>query len=158
MSGTELVSTIALVIALLGLGLFFGSRQVQTWRRLKSDPGMAPMERAYLYKQAQRRFICSVLMIVFAAFLVGSIFIYQDLQAVQVADAEEKVEHPLVRTFTYYWMGGLFVLFALLSLAVFDLVATARHGFRSARQLDQQRRAEIEADLARLRREWAERN
>lgn len=97
-------------------------------------------------------------MLIFAGFLVGWFFLLRELAAVAPPDPVEETEHPLVRTITYYWIAALFVLFGLVCLAAADFLATARHGMRSVRLLEQQRRAELEEELSRYRRRRAELN
>ncbi|MFO0968334.1 MAG: hypothetical protein U0793_22495 [Gemmataceae bacterium] len=109
---------------------------------------MDPAERSYLTRCAAR-IVCSILMIIFAGFLIGWFFLKAELDSVLPLEADQTLEHPLVKTVTYYWIAALLVIFGLLALAAIDLVATARHGFRSVRRLATQRQAEIEEDLAR---------
>lgn len=153
-----MISICLLIAVLLGLGLFFGWRQIWTWRTLEERAGSNPSEAAFLWRQVIRRLLCSLLMILFAVFLVGWIFLAQQLADLGPLDPDEVREHPMVRTITLYWIGGLVLLFGLLSLACFDLIATARHGFRSARRLESQRRAELEEELREYRRRRAEMN
>ena len=158
MSTAEFLFALVLVVVLLTLGLYYGWRQIQASRRLRQQPGMDPSERLYLTRRAQRRIVCSILMLIFAGFLIGWFFLEPELESVTPPAPDQNAEHPLVKTVTYYWIAALFVLFGLLALAAIDLVATARHGFRSVRRLATQRQAEIEEDLARLRRQRAELN
>jgi len=154
----EIIFGVLLVLVLLGMGAYYGYRQVQSLRTLGPDSDMPVADRSHFRRQALRRLVCSVLMFVFAGFLVGWFFLSRELAAVPPPDPDRPTEHPLVRTITFYWIAALFVLFGLLALAVFDLIATARHGFRSSRLLENERRAELEAEVARIRRERAERN
>ena len=158
MSTTEFIFAIVLIVVLLTLGFGYGWNQVKLARSLRRQTGMDPAERSYLTRRAQRRIVCSILMIIFAGFLIGWFFLKAELDSVLPLEADQTLEHPLVKTVTYYWIAALLVIFGLLALAAIDLVATARHGFRSVRRLATQRQAEIEEDLARLRRQRAELN
>lgn len=76
------------------------------------------------------------------------------LGEIKPAGPEDKAgDHPEVRVLTYYWIAFLLVLFGILALAAFDLVATARFGFRHHKMLEIQRRAMLQAEAARLRAE-----
>jgi hypothetical protein len=159
LSFAELAFGIVLVAVLVGLGLFFGRKQIQTLTNLGLQAELSSQDRVYLRRQTQRRLVCSILMLIFAGFLIGWFFLYRELEQVpKPAEGEAAIEHPLVRTITYYWIAALFVLFALLALASIDLIATARHGFRSVRRLENQRRAELEEEIARYRRQRTEMN
>jgi hypothetical protein len=62
------------------------------------------------------------------------------------------------RFIALYWIVLCCVLMAILFLASLDLVATARFGMRRVRQLEQERRAALEMEAARLRRRRQELN
>jgi hypothetical protein len=96
-------------------------------------------------------------MFVFAAFLVGWVFMAPTLPRAEEgqAAAEKKPldehQNARVRLATYYWILALVVLFAILTLACVDFLATARFALRHQRQLQGERRAAIEEEIERLR-------
>jgi len=160
----EIILTLGLAGLLLGLGCYFIVRQRQALRNLKGDVVLSVEDRRYLEKQAKRRIVNSILMFVFAGFLLGWVFLAPTLPAVEEgqAAAEKKPldedQKARVRLATYYWILALVVLFAILILACADFLATARFGLRHQRQLQGERRAVIEEEIERLRQFRRERN
>ena len=111
-------------------------------------------ERGFLIRQTRRRLICSVLMVVFAGFLVGWYFIetnFLDLKS--VAEEEPGKTHPLVELVAYYWIAALLVLFGILALAGMDFIATARYGLHQKKLLEVERRTALEIEAMRLRKQ-----
>ena len=64
-----------LVAVLLGLAGYFGRRQLQALRGLRSAEEMPPEDRRYVRNQAWRRLAGSALMVVIAGFFVGAFFV-----------------------------------------------------------------------------------
>jgi hypothetical protein len=151
----ELTVGIALAVLLVGVAVYFAYRQQQTLKQLGQDTELSADDRHYLYRQVVRRLFGSVLMIVLAGFLVGWYFL-PDMEALRPAepDAEmpESVKQAL-RILTYYWIAALMVFLVVLVLAVYDMLATARYGARHRRQLVDDRRAALKADIERLQRD-----
>jgi hypothetical protein len=154
----ELSIGLALAAILVVVAVFFGLRQRHTFTQLRQDAQMSAEDRLYYIKQIRRRLICSVLMIVFAGLLVGWFFL--DKGALTVAEGEPLTEEAKesLRFITWYWIIALFVLLAILFLASFDFLATARFGLRRVRQLENDRRAVLEMEAAKLRRRRQEMN
>jgi hypothetical protein len=148
----ELFFGILLVAALLLLAGYFAWRQFQTRRALVHDRTMPAEERGYLLRQSRRRLICSMLMFLFAGFLIGWYFIEINLPELKPAAADEKPP-PLVELLAYYWIAALLVLFGILALAGVDFFATARYGLQQKKLLEIERRAALEIEAARLRNE-----
>jgi hypothetical protein len=147
----------------VGLALYFGRRQVQTLRLLRTVEAGNVDERRYLRAQAYRRLFCSGLMVLFAALLVGSIFLDLQRPAIlkEVREARDKdpdarlteEQDRFVRLFSMYWITALLVVLLLLALAALDFWATARFGLRQHRQLQADHRSLLQQDMARHRRD-----
>ena len=70
---SELIFGGILVVVLLALAAYYGVRQIQTLRALRIADDRSLEERAYSRKQAWRRLISSVLMVILAGLLAGSV-------------------------------------------------------------------------------------
>jgi hypothetical protein len=151
-----------LVVVLLGLAGYFSWRQFQALRGLRSADQLPPEDRRYIRNQAWRRLAGSVLMVVFAGFLVGAFFIEglagelaERMKAATPAEREALTADNrfFLHLWSYYWIAALLVLLGLISLAALDFFAIRRYGQRHYRQIQADRRAMIERQAARLRRE-----
>lgn len=150
---------IGLAAVLVFVAVFFGLRQRTTLAQVRRDPEMTADDRAYYLKQARRRLLCSVLLIVVAGLLVGWFFV-DDVSMRELPPGQEpsQEDKDAARFIALYWIVLLCVLMGILLLASFDLIATARFGMRRVRQLEQERRAALEMEAARLRRRRQELN
>jgi len=152
-----------LIVLLLGLAGYFSWRQWQTLRGLRSADDLPAEDRRYVRNQAWRRLAGSVLMAVFAGFLIGSFFLENAINEVtdEIKQAEGTEEEkavadrhrPFLELYRYYWISALLVVFGMICLAAFDLLAIRRYGLRHYRQIMADRRAMIERELARYRQE-----
>jgi hypothetical protein len=151
---------VALAFVLVFVAVFFGLRQRRTLGQLRGDTDMAEEERDYLTRQVRRRLFCSALLIVLAGFLLGWFFIEQDWPNLAPAEGEPLSDEAKdqVRFFVFYWIAALLVLLVILFLASWDFLATARYGFARQKQLEQERRAMLEMEAAKLRRRRQELN
>jgi uncharacterized membrane protein YfcA len=160
-STTQILSTVLLIVVLVGLAGYYAWRQVQTLRGLRHADTLAPEDRSYLRNQAWRRLACSALMVVFAVLLGGSFAIEERAQdLVNVGEeAQARNERPdldpgqkhFFRFYTLYWVAALLVLLGMMGTALFDILAIRRFGQRHFRKLQADRRAMIERQAARLR-------
>jgi hypothetical protein len=159
MNPKEIIFGGILAAVLLGLAGYFAWRQKNTLGKLR-EQDLDPEDRLYIYRQVQRRLLCSVLMVVLAGMLVGWFFLESQVRS-EVAGVQ-KVDEPgppdaerrnTIRVFTFYWIAFLLVLLVILFLAAGDLLATARFGLRQQRRLEAERRTVLESETARLRRE-----
>ena len=151
---------IALACVLVFVAVFFGMRQRRTLALLRLDEEMSDTERGYLTRQVRRRLICSALLLVFAGLLIGWLFMREQITELLPAPGDPITEEAKdrLRFITYYWIGALLVLLAILMLASWDFLATARYGFARQKQLEQERRAMMEMEAANLRRRRQELN
>ncbi|GEM_PF-5704214 len=156
----ELGIGIPLAAIIVFVAVFFGWRQRYTLAQLRLDPQLAAEDRLYYAKQIRRRMVCSVLLLVFAGMLVGWFFLDQDVGALRPAEGQPLTEaaKASVRFITWYVIIALSVLMAILLLASFDFLATARFGLRRMRQLEHDRRAALEMEVTKLRRRRQEMN
>ena len=152
---------IVLIILLLGMAAFFGWRQVQTLRRLRQTPDLPPEDRLYTRNQAQRRLVSSVLMVVLAGLLAVH-FAFEDRinqlfdQAAHNRQLGEAVpadpeQQRFIDFYGTFWVVTLLVLLSMIGLAAVDYFAIRRYARRHYRQIQQDRRAMIENEIARLR-------
>jgi hypothetical protein len=152
---TEIASGALLVAVLLGMAVFFMWRQ---WRALRADSNenQPSEDRRYSRMQAWRRLTCSLLMLVLAGLLVIWLSSYggavQDL--VDQGKGENELEpgqrRLLGESLTLVNLM-LMVLLAIIALAGWDLLAIRRYGRRHLRQIQADRRAMIEDQIARVR-------
>jgi hypothetical protein len=151
---------ITLACVLVFVAAFFSLRQRRTLRLLRADSEMPEEERTYLTRQVRRRLTCSALLLVFAGILVGWLFLEDRARGLVPGTGEAISEEAKdeLRFLTYYWIAALLVLLGMLFLASWDFLATARYGFRRHKQLEQDRRAMLEMEAAKLRRRRQELN
>jgi hypothetical protein len=145
--------TVAILIAaiLVAVAVYFIVRQKQTLRTIRSDADMPAEQRAYLWRQFQRRLVGSILLILLAGLLVGSLFLdYEPLRKPieQVPAAEQEAAKQAFRIVSIYWMTFLMLLLVMLAIAVFDFWDTARFGVQQQKLLFQQHQEMLEAELA----------
>jgi uncharacterized membrane protein len=150
---------IALVLALLGL--HYARRQWQLLRRLPTQRDeLSAADYRYLRNQAWRRLCGCALLWAMAGLLVANIA--TDLErrvdearaqrAAQPADAPpDEAVRALVRTYAAFWGTFLSLLMALVLLTAWDVWAIRRYALRHLRQINADRRAMIEHELAVLR-------
>jgi hypothetical protein len=150
----EFALGLCLAVLLAGVAVFFLHRQRQTVHLLRSDAQITLDDRRFLHRQVIRRTFGSLLLLVLAGFLVAWYFVAPDIEALRPeepgAELSETAKQTL-RFITYYWIGTLLVFLVVLVLAVSDLLATARFGARHGRQLEDDRRAALKAEVERLR-------
>ena len=152
----------ALVIVLLVLAGYYARRQIQTLQFLRQSDDPSG-DRLYGRGMAWRRLVCCGLMVVFAGFLIGALFLQDrasDLAAqAEAAPAEggEVATNPeqqdFIRFYSIYWIIALLVLLGIIVLAAADMWAIRRFGLRQHRKIQDERRAMIERQVARLRRQ-----
>jgi len=157
----QIIFGVLLVIVLLGLAGFYSWRQWAVLRGLRQAGDLSPEDRRYTRRQAWRRIVCSALMVVMAGLIAGH-YKFEDRYHQVVAEGEasrqrgEKrefnpEERQFLQLYEIYWLVTLLVLLAIIILAGIDFFAIRRYGRRHYRQIQADRRAMIENELARLR-------
>jgi cell division protein FtsB len=150
----------ALAALLIGIAIYFGLQQRKTLALLRHDIEMPRADRVYLHRQVVRRLINSVLLVVLALLLIGGLFLQPSLQDLNPGEpvAEPGAKLPAnardsLNLLSAYWIGFLLVFLAMMVMAVLDLVSTARYGAQQRRQLEDDRRDALAAEVERLRRD-----
>jgi hypothetical protein len=158
---SELIFGVVLVAVLVGLAGYYGWRQVRALRGLRRPDERSEDERQYIRRQAWRRLVCCGLMVVLAGMLVGSTAF--DSSERQLRERGEEAlqsgetatlnpdESRFLKLYAAYWIICLLVLLGILVLAGMDLMAIRRYGRRQFLQIQADRRAMIEQEVARLR-------
>jgi hypothetical protein len=153
---TEIVLGALLVAILVGMAAFFTWRQWRTLRGTPSADTLSAEDRRYTRSQARRRLACSLLMLVLAGLLAMWLFSYgepvSNLMARGGADNElaPGQRQLLGQSLTLVTLM-LIVLLAIIVLAGWDLLAIRQYGRRHMRQIQADRRAMIENQIARVR-------
>jgi hypothetical protein len=163
-SWPQIVFGAALVVALLGISLYYAWRQVWALRRLRQTPDLPGAETRYVRRQAWRRLAGCVLMLVMAG-LLAFVLIYMEGPVQEVAYLREakraaglphipaQDETDLLNRWVGSWIAILLMLMAVIFLAAWDLWATRLYGVREFRKIQADRRAMIERQAARMRRQ-----
>jgi hypothetical protein len=157
----ELAYAIVIVISLLSMAGYFGWRQWQALRRLAREGEQVPLdERRYQRAQAWRRLTNCVLMVVLAGLLIASYWLGQERRAGELGamGAQGQTEpspeqKAFVTQYTTFWIVFGVVLLAVISLAFVDLLAIRRFARKHLRQIQADRRAMIEEEVAAIRRQ-----
>jgi hypothetical protein len=160
------IAATLIVIVLIGLALYFGRQQVDMLRRLHIRDELADDDRRYYRRQAWLRLTTSGLLLALAAvvatyYLLGLDAGLNDLanriqarrdrgEAVNELDAEEQRQ---TLQGAYFILAMLLLLLTILVLMAIDIWAIRRYGRRHFRQLQADRRAMVEGEIARLRSE-----
>ena len=161
MENTELIFGGVLVALLLGLAGYYGLRQVRALRGLRQADDRSQDERGYVRRQAWRRLVCCGLMVVLAGMLAGlSAFDSSLRQLAERAEEAQQGEEPatlnpdesrFLKVYAAYCITLMLVLLGILVLVGMDLMAIRRYGRRQFLQIQADRRAMIEREVARLR-------
>jgi hypothetical protein len=158
----EIVTAALLVGLLTGLAGYFGWKQVLSLRGLRGS--QEPREdRYYARNQALRRLFGCVLMVA-AAFLVAGWFLFGlhemtgqlQEQAQAAAAREEKPamtqeQRRVLGVSSLYLILTLIVFFGLIVTAMLDVLAIRRYSRRHFQKLNDDRRAMIAHEAARMR-------
>jgi hypothetical protein len=152
-----------LIVALLALSGYYGRQQVQTLRHLRGPVNLPAEEVRYERRRAYRRLLSCLLTLVLAVLLAVLLIGYEwpaHLLAEQRAGFDRDnappftdTETPFLRIWAWTWLSFLVVLMLVVFLAAFDLFSTRRYALRQYRKLQADRRAMIERQANRLRRE-----
>lgn len=158
-----------LVVALLLVASYYGTRQLRQLRLLRQAVDLPDDDRQYELRTARRRLVSSGLLLLLALLLAG-VLLFLEGTAQDLADQREALHvagqnppfDPGQKHFLRWWGGSwiaiLLTLLAVVFLAALDLFATRRYGLRQQRKLQAERRAMIERQVSRMRQERNERN
>jgi hypothetical protein len=163
MGAGQIVFGTILVLALVGLAGFYAQRQLLTLRRLREHGESPSEEDIYLRRQARRRLVNSVLMLLLAVLLVA-VMVWGEGRAQALVDKRGAMppedRPPLTldeKSFAYLYYAWLVtvmvILFVVVAIAAVDAWATRQYAARQYRKLMEDRREMIERQAARLRQE-----
>jgi hypothetical protein len=160
----QLIFGVVLVLVLFFVAILYIVRQIQTLRRLRAAEEMALEERAYLHDRARRRLVTSLLLFLLGVMLAGGL-IYLESPAQKLADDRDAMrqqgdtapldpeQREFARVYLVFWILFLLILMAVIFLAALDYWATRTYALRQHRKIIDDRRAMIEREVSRLRRE-----
>jgi hypothetical protein len=147
-------------IALLGVAGFYAWRQIRTLRQL---PLLSEADRRFSRRQAYRRLVGCALAVACVLCLMGAFSLADATSelAAEGAAARARDERPqldenqraLLNRYGAYWIGAMLFLMVWLLTAAIDWWETRRFGLQQRQQIRDDTRAEIEVEVARLRRE-----
>jgi hypothetical protein len=145
---------LAAAAVLLAVAFYFARRQRIVLQHMRFDAALTKDHRRYLLKQCWRRFFSSLLLVILAVMLVGSLFLdYEPRPDVDREAARESVPFLIA-----YVIAMLLIVMAILLVAAFDFLATARFGVEQRKQLIQEHQELLAAELAQLRHRRADMN
>jgi hypothetical protein len=159
----EIVFGALLVVVLLLLAVYYARHQVLALRRLRHSPELPAEELRYERRKAHRRLISCGLLLVMAAMLASQVALYA-LPTSELVEQRKSLdpkslseytpeEQALLRAWSWTWIALLLVLMAVLALAAVDLLSTRQFALRQFRKLQEDRRAMIERQAERMRRD-----
>lgn len=146
---------LGIAAVLLAVAAYFAQRQQHILQHLRFSTTLTKDHRRYLLKQSWRRLFGSLLLVVLAVMLVGSLFLDYEPTPPEV-DLEAAKQS--IRFLSAYVMAMLLVVLLILVVAVFDFWATARFGVEQRKQLVQEHQELLEAELAQHRHRRADMN
>jgi hypothetical protein len=163
---SEIVIGWLLILALLALSGYYGRQQVQSLRHYRHDGpggGLPDEEIRYERRKAYRRLVSCILTLVLAVLLATLLTVYE-WPAHQLAEQRAGFDRetapplaaadtPLLRAWAWTWIAFLVVLMLVVFLAAFDLYSTRRYALRQYRKIQADRRAMIERQANRMRRD-----
>jgi hypothetical protein len=153
---------LALSVLLLLLGLGTGWKQVANLRRLGREKHLPSDDRRHFGRQARRRLVVSILLVVIANMIAGTYLSGMEQRANEIAERPkpEAVEgadpvqqlnpedRQFARVWGVYWIVIITLLLVVVGLAMLDLLATRRYGMEQYRRIRDDHRVKLERDLA----------
>jgi len=159
---SEFVWAVIIVTGVIGLAGYFAWQQRRALRRLKEMESLHPEDRRYQRVHAGRVLICCVLMIAVAGMVGGWYAFGLDAEARQLskqAGDQEETQHldpsqqRSLTFITFYWIVAILLVLGMIYVALMDIWAVRRFGLRQTRQLQADRRAMLERQIALMRTE-----
>ncbi len=161
MGTTQTVFGGLIVVVLAAIGSYYAWRSLRTLRSLREAAEMPPDEFRYLRNQAWRRLAGSALMFLVAGLFVGLLALEgpaaaltatgDELQAQNQPRGLDADEKDFVRLYGWQTVILLLVLMAIIGLAGYEFFAIRRYSVRHMRRIQEERRAMIARETARLR-------
>src|SRR5262245_31484145 len=159
----QIVFGILIIIVTAAVGGYYVFRQWQTLRRLRGDRLLPDEERIFQRNQAWRRLAGAVLLLLIAGLFVG-VFYFEGTASQLVQQGEEARKnnehlHPdstqldFLRLYDSYVIVLLLLLLGLIAIAGYEMFAIRRYSVRHLRRIQDERRAMIARETARLRQE-----
>ena len=156
MQWNQIVSGGVLVGALAVLAGVFAWRQVLLLRRLRGPHGLSDEEARWRCGQAWRRLVGCGLMLALAGLLAWAL-LYMEGPSQHIADQGPPADTPENRHFVFQylllWIVILLLVLAVVLLAAVDIWSTRLFSLRQQRKILDDRRAMLEREVARYRRE-----
>jgi hypothetical protein len=161
----ERITMAVLVTALVGIAVHYCRKACSTLRATWTEIAMLPEERMFLRRQSWRRLVNGGFMLVLAAMLAGSYVLGFQSRAEEIGRERERQavtgakppltpeQHAFGRFFSGYVMVLLILLALIILLAGIDLFATRRYVMTQLRRIQADRRAMVEMQMERWRRE-----
>jgi hypothetical protein len=159
----QIVFGVVIIIVTAAVGAYYAWRQWQALRRLRADQTTPEDERTFLRNQAWRRLAGSVLLLVFSGLFVGMFYLEGPASELVRQGEEAKArdeQKPLdpeqkkfVRLYGAYWIVLLLLVLAIIALAGYEIYAIRRFSVQHLRRIQDERRAMIASETARIRRE-----
>jgi hypothetical protein len=159
---TEHVFTFLLSLGLLGMTIWFGYRQFQTLRWMRTEPQMLPEDRRYYRAQVIRRLIGCGLTLLLAVLMSGMVLfgVMDGLDRLNAVGDQARIdgrklteeEKDFVQFSFAYVMAIMLVLFVLLVVVFADVAAIRRFGMRHRKRIRDDRKAMLMRQLPLLRR------
>ncbi len=160
----QILFGVLIVVLTAALGGYYAWRQWQMLRRLRTDATIPDDERLFLRNQAWRRLAGSVLMLLFAGLFVGWLFLDESVSVIERQGEAARVNQepqpeldPAQRAFMRFSLGYVIVLLLLvlgfLGIAGYEIYAIRRYSVQHLRRIQDERRAMIAHETARMRRE-----
>jgi hypothetical protein len=161
----ENIFAVLIFFVLFCLAYYFGRQQMQALRWLHTQPNIPSEDEQYARRQIKLRLIgCGLLVLlgsqVAGAYLFGLEDRIRDLA--QHVQRQQQAGEPIALTpeqqalrtvYGIYWIAALVVLSAIVFLAAFDIWAIRRYGRRHLKKIQDERRAMLEGQVARMRTE-----
>jgi hypothetical protein len=159
----QLAFGILIVVLTAGLGGYYAWRQLQTLRRLRAAPPFDDDERVFQRNQAWRRLAGAVLMLLFAGLFIGVFFLEGPAAELvrlggEAREQGEKatldpVQRDFLRLYGSYVIVLLLIVMGFIGIAGYEFYAIRRYSVHHMRRIQDERRAMIARETARIRRE-----